>query len=144
MSLVQNIKYLEIRHFRGYWQWVKAIGTGFSYSAECLWMTILPSTIESRAKPWWSLWTAISDTLYSFFKQNITWIKRLKLYLNSFDIILFRHFFIIFNSSLDKVAFPIRECLTSKLLILLTSLKAQFHLRLSKGQCPYSNSQIVK
>ena len=41
-----------------YGQWVKDIGVEASYSAEGLGMIMLklPLTIESRAKPWGSLW----------------------------------------------------------------------------------------
>ena len=40
------------------WTIGKDIGVGVSYSVEGLGMTMikLPSTIESRAKPWQSLW----------------------------------------------------------------------------------------
>ena len=43
-------KYLEVRHFQSYGQWVKAIGAGVSYLVEGLAMTVLKvsSTIDSR------------------------------------------------------------------------------------------------
>ena len=49
-SLFKISKYLEVRHFQSYGQWVKAIGPGVSYSAEGLGMTVLKphSIIDSR------------------------------------------------------------------------------------------------
>ena len=49
-SLFKISKYLEVRHFQSYGQWVKAIGPGVSYSVEGLGMTVLKlhSIIDSR------------------------------------------------------------------------------------------------
>ena len=49
-SLFKISKYLEVRHFQSYGQWVKAIGTGVSYLDDVLGITVLklPSTIDSR------------------------------------------------------------------------------------------------
>ena len=49
-SLFKISKYLEVRHFQSYGQWVKTIGTGVSYLDEGLGMTVLKlsSTIDSR------------------------------------------------------------------------------------------------
>ena len=49
-SLFKISKYLEVRHFQSYGQWVKAIGSGESYSVEGLGVTVLKlhSTIDSR------------------------------------------------------------------------------------------------
>ena len=49
-SLFKISKYLEVRHFQSYGQWVKTIGTGVSCLVEGLGMTVLklPSTIDSR------------------------------------------------------------------------------------------------
>ena len=49
-SLFKISKYLVVRHFQSYGQWVKAIGTGVSYLDEGLGMTVLklPSTFDSR------------------------------------------------------------------------------------------------
>ena len=49
-SLFKISKYLEVRQFQSYGQWVKGIGTGVSYLVEVLGMTVLklPSTIDFR------------------------------------------------------------------------------------------------
>ena len=49
-SLFKISKYLEVRHFQSYGQWVKAIGPGVSYSVEGLGVKVLKlhSTIDSR------------------------------------------------------------------------------------------------
>ena len=49
-SMFKISKYLKVRHFQSYGQWVKAIGTGMSCLDEGLGMTVLnlPSTIDSR------------------------------------------------------------------------------------------------
>ena len=46
--IVRNIKYVEVRHFQSYGQWVKVIGVGVAYSVKHLEITIFkfPSTIE--------------------------------------------------------------------------------------------------
>ena len=49
-SLLKISKYLEVRHFQSYGQWVKATGPGVSYLVEGLGMTVLKlhSIIDSR------------------------------------------------------------------------------------------------